>query len=40
MRVALGRLDFLICGLGGAGGALLQRAIGGGRGRQAVRQGP
>ena len=38
-RVALGRLDFLLCGLGGAGGVLLQRALGG-RSRQAVRQGP
>jgi squalene synthase HpnC len=39
-RVALGRLDFLLCGLGGAGGVLLQRVLGGGRGRQPVRQGP
>jgi squalene synthase HpnC len=28
-RVALGRLDFVLCGLGGAGGVLLQRALGG-----------
>ncbi len=39
-RVALGRLDFVACGLGGLGGVLLQRALGGGRSRQAVRQGP
>jgi len=39
-RVALGRLDFVACGLGGSGGVLLQRALGGGRSRQAVRQGP
>ena len=39
-RVALGRLDFLLCGLGGAGGVLLQRALGGGRSRQAIRQEP
>ncbi|MHA1152778.1 MAG: squalene synthase HpnC, partial [Alphaproteobacteria bacterium] len=39
-RVALGRLDFLICGLGGAGGVLLQRALNGGRGRHTARQGP
>ena len=38
-RVALGRLDFLLCGVGGAGGVLLQRALGGG-GRQPTRQGP
>ena len=37
-RVALGRLDVVLCGLGGAGGVLLQRALGGGR--QAVRQRP
>ena len=30
-RVALGRLDFVLCGLGGAGGVLLQRALSGGR---------
>jgi len=39
-RVALGRLDFVACGLGGLSGVLLQRALGGGRGRQAARQGP
>ncbi len=39
-RVALGRLDFLLCGLGGIGGELLRRALGGGRGRQPARQGP
>jgi squalene synthase HpnC len=39
-RVALGRLDFIAYGLGGLGGVLLQRALGGGRSRQAVRQGP
>ncbi len=38
-RVALGRLDFLLCGVGGAGGVLLQRALGG-RSRQPARQGP
>jgi len=37
-RVALGRLDFVLCTLGGAGGVLLQRALGAGRGRQAARQ--
>ncbi len=30
-RVALGRLDFALSGLGGAGAVLLQRALGGGR---------
>ena len=39
-RVALGRLDFLRCGLGGAGGVLLQRALRGHRSRQPARQGP
>ncbi len=39
-RVALGRLDFVACGLGGFGGVLLQRALGGGRGRRTVRQVP
>jgi squalene synthase HpnC len=39
-RVALVRLDFVACGLGGLGGVLLQRALGGSRSRQAVRQGP
>ncbi len=38
-RVALGRLDFLLCGLGGVGAVLLRRALGGG-GRQPARQGP
>jgi squalene synthase HpnC len=38
-RVALGRLDFVLCGLGGVGGVLLSRARGG-RSRQTVRQGP
>ncbi len=38
-RVALGRLDFLRCGLGGVGGVLLQRTLGSG-GRQPARQGP
>ena len=39
-RVALGRLDFLLCGVGGIGGVLLRRGFGGGRGRRPVRQGP
>ena len=39
-RVALGRLDFLRCGLGGTGSVLLQRALRGGRSRQPARQGP
>ncbi len=39
-RVALGRLDFLLCGIGGIGGVLLQRAFRGNRGRQPARQGP
>ncbi len=39
-RVALGRPDFLACGMGGVGGVLCQRAFGGGRGRLAARQGP
>ncbi len=39
-RVALGRLDFLLGGLGGVGGVQLKRALGGGRGRQTARQGP
>ncbi len=38
-RVALGRLDFAICGLSGVGGVLLSRARGN-RSRQTVRQGP
>ena len=37
-RVALGRPDFLLSGIGGIGGVLLRRSLGGGR--QAVRQGP
>ena len=39
-RVALGRLDFVLCGLGGVGGVLLQRAVHSNRGRQPARQGP
>ncbi len=39
-RVALGRLDFLRCGLGGVGGVLLQRTLRGNRSRQPARQGP
>jgi squalene synthase HpnC len=39
-RVALGRLDFLRCGLGGVGGVLLQRALRSNRSRQPARQGP
>ncbi len=39
-RVALGRADFLLCGLGGAGGEVLRRGLGGSRRRQPVRQGP
>ena len=39
-RVALGRADFVICGIGGIGGVLLRRGLGGGRGGQTVRQGP
>ena len=37
-RVALGRPDFLLCGIGGIGGVLLHRGLGGGR--PAVRQEP
>ncbi len=39
-RVALRRADFLLCGLGGAGGEALRRSLGGRRRRQPVRQGP
>ncbi len=38
-RVALSRLDFLACGLRGAGGALVGRAFGGGHAQQPARQG-
>ena len=39
-RVALSRLDFLACGLRGAGGVLVQRAFGGGHAERPARQGP
>ena len=39
-RVALARFDFAACGLRGAGGVLLQRALGGARAEQPARQGP
>ncbi len=39
-RVALSRIDFLACGLRGAGGVLVQRAFGGRYAEQPARQRP
>ena len=39
-RVALGRVDFLACGLRGAGGVLVQRGFGGGPAERPARQRP
>ncbi len=39
-RVALGRLDFLACGLRGPGAVLCRRALGGAANGQRARQGP
>ena len=39
-RVALSRVDFLACGLHGAGGVLVQRGFGGGPAERPARQGP
>jgi hypothetical protein len=39
-RVALSRVDFLACGLRGAGGVIVQRGFGGGPADRPARQGP